>query len=556
LLIGPLLVLVGVVCETVQPRFMATIIDEGIMPRDLAVVSRAGQQMILLSLVGLAASIANIFLSARVSTRAGADLRRELFHATLQLPLSDIDRFTPASLVTRLTNDVTRLQHVVMMSTRLLARSPLLFLLALFFIVNIDAGLSLLLLGIILPVAAGFAWWISKKGAAYSREVQRDVDRLGATVRENLLNFRVVKASGMEAGETAKFTARNEALRDILTRTGNLFVLFFPVIQIAANLTLLAILWAGGIKVVGGEIKIGELVSFINYLSQVLVALMMLSMIVTNISRAAASSGRVLEVLDAAGRVPPPPDGQRQVARGEISLRDVRFRFPGAHDDALRGINLRVSPGETVAVVGHTGAGKSVMVQLLPRLRDATAGEVLVDGINVREYRAGTLRARVRIVLQDDELFSGTIRENLLWGNPDATPGEIDDAARDACIRDFIASLPLGLDTPVARGGANLSGGQKQRLCIARALLSRPAVLILDDSTSAVDAATERMILERLRGRQLSLLLVTRRPRVMHAADRVIVLDDGRIIDDAPPRVLLERSAIYREIYNAKPEGA
>ncbi|MDR2413577.1 MAG: ABC transporter ATP-binding protein/permease [Odoribacteraceae bacterium] len=551
LMVGPLLVLAGVVCETVQPRLMAEIIDDGIMSRDLGVVSRVGWQMILLSIAGLVASIVNISLSARVSTRAGADLRRELFGAISRLSLAAVDRFGAASLVTRLTNDVTRLQHAVMTSTRLLARAPLLFILAFVFIVEIDAGLSLLLSCIVLPVAAGCSWWISRRGAACSREIQREVDRLTATVRENLINFRVVKASGMEGRETGKFSARNEALRAILARTGNLFVLFFPVIQLAANLTLVAILWAGGLKVVDGEIKIGELVSFINYLAQVLVSLMMFSMIATNFSRASASSVRVLEVLGAAGgerAVKGNAASGRRVTRGEILLRDVRFRFPGARDDLLEGITLRVSPGEMVAIIGHTGSGKSTLAQLIPGLREASGGEVLVDGVNVKEYGDEELRERVRVVLQDDELFSGTIRDNLSWGNPAATPGEIDEATRVACIRDFIASLPGGLDAPVARGGANLSGGQKQRLCIARALLSNPVALILDDSTSAVDAVTERMILQNLRRGQRSLVLVTRQPRATLEADRVVILEAGRIVDDAPPAVLLERSRVYREI--------
>ncbi|MDR1273411.1 MAG: ABC transporter ATP-binding protein/permease, partial [Odoribacteraceae bacterium] len=464
-------------------------------------------------------------------------------------------RFTPASLITRLTNDITKIQHVVMMAMRILLRSPLMLVMAVFFIVNIDVELSLILLAV-LPVLVGCAWWIVRGGFRYFLQVQQKIDRLNGVVRENLLNFRVVKSFAREPFEERKFTAGSEELRISLTRAGNLFVLFFPAIQLVTNVAMLVLLWLGGVKVIGGEIRVGELIAFVNYLSQILVSLMMLSMIVTNIARAAASSGRVLEVMTAEPALKNNPSGDHRVTRGEVTFRHVHFRYPGAPDDLLCDVSFHVAAGETIAVAGATGSGKSSLVQLIPRLRDVTAGEVLVDGVDVRDHDREELLSRVAIVLQDDELFTGTILENLRWGRADASREEIERAARDAMAHDFIVGLPAGYDTPLGRGGVNLSGGQKQRLCIARALLKNPRVLILDDSTSAVDSDTELKIRHRLAARlaDVTLFLITQRARVMQAADRVIVLEDGVVRDIGAPADLLVRPGAYREIYDARRE--
>jgi ATP-binding cassette subfamily B protein len=555
LLVSPVLVLIGVVCETIQPRFMATIVDEGVMPRDLTVIYRVGVWMIAISLVGFVASVANIYLSTRTSVRFGAGLRGELFHKIQQLSFSEIDRFTPASLITRLTNDITKIQHVVMMAMRILLRSPLMLVMAVFFIVNINVELSLILLAI-LPVLVGCTYLIVRRGFRYFLQVQQKIDRLNGVVRENLLNFRVVKSFTREPFEERKFATGSEELRVTLTRAGNLFVLFFPAIQLVTNIAMLVLLWLGGVKVIAGELQVGELIAFVNYLSQILVSLMMLSMIVTNIARAAASSGRVLEVMTAEPALKNNPAGPYRVTRGEVAFRHVHFRYPGASGDLLRDVTFRVAAGETIAVAGATGSGKSSLVHLIPRLHDATAGEVLVDGVNVKDYDREELLSRVAIVLQDDELFTGTILENLRWGRADASREEIERAARDALAHDFITGLPAGYDTPLGRGGVNLSGGQKQRLCIARALLKNPRVLILDDSTSAVDSDTELKIRHRLGERlgDVTLILITQRASAMQAADRVIVLEEGEVRDIGTPAELLARPGAYREIHDARRE--
>jgi ATP-binding cassette subfamily B protein len=372
---------------------------------------------------------------------------------------------------------------------------------------------------------------------------------------ENLLNLRVVKSFTREASETGKFTAGSEDLRDALTRAGNLFVLFFPAIQLVTNIAMIVILWLGGTRVIAGEIRVGELIAFINYLSQILVSLMMLSMIVTNIARAAASSGRVVEVLETRPEMTYPAVTAHRVTRGEVVFRHVHFRYPGSGAaEVLRDVHFRVAPGETIAVAGATGAGKSSLVQLIPRLRDVVSGEVLVDGVNVKEYSREELHARVAMVIQDDELFSGTIIENLRWGNPDATRDAIEQAARDAHAHDFISAFPAGYDTLLGRGGINLSGGQRQRLCIARALLRDPRVLILDDSTNAVDSETERLLRDALRRRLrgVTLFLVTHRVHAMQSADRVLLIEDGAISDIGTPAELLQRSPAYREIFRSR----
>jgi ATP-binding cassette subfamily B protein len=514
--------------------------------------------MLLVALLGLGASVANVYLSTRTSVGFSTDLRRALFHEIEQLSFTGIDRFTPASLVTRLTNDITKIQHVIMMSMRIMLRSPLMLVMATCFIVNIDAGLSLTLLGII-PVLAVAVYFIVKRGFRYFLVVQQKIDRLNGVVRENLINLRVVKSFGREGFEGSKFAAANDDLRDTLVRAGNLFVLFFPAMQLVTNLSMICLLWFGGLKVAGGEIKVGELISFVNYLSQILMSLMMLSMIVTNLARASASSGRVLEVLEAGAAVKEASGGGRhRVERGEVTFRHVHFRFAGGERggerDVLRDVNFHVRAGETIAIVGATGSGKSTLVQLIPRLYDATAGEVLVDGIDVREIDREELHRRVGIVLQDDGLFSGTILDNLRRGKEGATRVEIERATRVARAHDFITGLPGGYDTLLGRGGINLSGGQKQRLCIARALLRDPVILILDDSTSAVDPATEREIRRELGewARGVTLFVITQRAHVMQAADRVIVLEEGAVVAAGRPAELLQRPGPYRDIYHAR----
>ncbi len=535
---------------------MAKIIDNGVMPRDLSVITRIGGYMILTSVAGLIASIFNIYVSSRTSIGFGTDLRTELFNKIQQLSFSDIDRFNSASLITRLTNDISKIQQVILISMRILLRSPLILFLAIFFVIKINADLALVLIGMI-PVLSISIYLILRKGFPLFIKVQQKVDHLNGIIRENLINIRVVKSFVREDFETKKFANSSEDLRDMVIRASNIVVSVFPLMQLVMNISIILILWIGGQKIVSGNLKVGELISFVNYLSQILMSLMLLSMTIMAFARASASSKRILEVMDTEPSLTNTPEGlqnKHKIEKGEVVFQNVSFRHYAGENDVLRNINFHVRQGETIAIVGATGSAKSSMIQLIPRLYDATSGRILIDGVNVKDYNLDELHSKIGMVLQKNELFSGTIIENLRWGKPDATDDEIIQAAKAAEAHDFIMSFSDGYNTKLGRGGINLSGGQKQRICIARALLRKPKILILDDSTSAVDSDTEQKIRTNLNTtlRDTTVLIITQRINTMQSADRVIVLEDGEIDAVGKPSELMEKSKVYQEIYNSQ----
>lgn len=555
-MVCPLLVLVTVFSETIQPYLMSQVIDRGVMAADVSVITRIGVMMVAISLAGMAVNMVNVRISSGASTGFGTDLRAALFHKIQSLSFPDIDRFSSASLVTRLTNDVGKIQQLVLMSMRIMLRAPMMLVMAMFFVVRINPTLALVLLAAI-PLLAGGVWIILRKGFPYFVRVQRKVDQLNAVVRENLINIRVVKSFVREEFETGKFNRTSEELRDMVIRASNIVILIFPLMQLVLNLSIIAVLWFGGLQVSGGKLSVGELISFVNYLTQVLMSLMMLSMVVMTVARASASSQRIVEVLDAQPSLADTPAGREnnaRIERGEVSFRGVHFRYAGGETDVLRNITFDVRAGETIAVAGATGSAKTSMVQLIPRLYDVSEGAVMIDGVDVRDYPLDELHRAVGVVLQQNELFSGTILENLRWGDPSASREAVETAARAAAAHDFIHSFADGYDTVLGRGGVNISGGQKQRLCIARALLRKPKVLILDDSTSAVDAQTELEIRQNLR-RMLggvTVFVITQRIGTMQTADRVLVLDDGRVDALGAPDELMRTSTLYREIVRSQ----
>ncbi|MBB4036489.1 ATP-binding cassette subfamily B protein [Dysgonomonas hofstadii] len=556
LLISPFLVLITVLCETIQPWFMAKVVDDGVMTRDLSVITEIGAYMVGVSILGLIVSIVNVQVSSRAAIGFGTDLRSSLFEKIQQLSFSEIDKFNSASLITRLTNDISRIQQVVLMGMRLLLRSPLMLVMATFFVVEINASLALILIGAI-PVLGISIFLILRKGFPLFMKVQQKIDQLNAVVRENLINIRVVKSFVREDFETKKFARSSEELRDMVIHASNVVVSIFPVMQLIMNISVIIILWVGGGKVMIGELKVGELISFVNYLMQILMALMLLSMVIMNIARASASSERILEVLDTESSLTNTKEGlenKHKINKGEVTFRNVYFRYKGAENDVLKDLNFHIGQGEIIAVVGATGSAKSSMVQLIPRLYDTTQGEVLIDGVNVKNYNLDELHSKIGMVLQKNELFTGSILDNLKWGNLDATQDEVEEAAKAAQAHDFIMSFTDGYDTMLGRGGINVSGGQKQRICIARALLRKPKILILDDSTSAVDSDTEQKIRQNLNRmlQDTTVFIITQRINTMQSADRVIVLEDGEIDAIGKPSELIEKSEVYKEIYNSQ----
>lgn len=556
LAVCPLLVLVTVWCETVQPMYMAEIIDQGVMKRDLSLIAEKGTYMVLISLLGLVFSVANVWVASRASIGFGTDLRTALFGKIQQLSFFDLDRFGTSSLITRLTNDIARIQQVVLMSMRMMLRSPFMLVMAVFFVIRINAQLALILVAAI-PVLGIAVFVILKKGFPYFLKVQQKIDQLNGVVRENLINIRVVKSFVREDFETRKFTRSSEELKDTVVRASDIIVTVFPVMQLVMNLSVIAILWVGGYKVMEGELQIGELISFVNYLAQVLMSLMLLSMFIMTTARASASSRRIRDVLDTTPSLTDTAEGltnRYKIGQGEIRFEHVSFRYGDGENDVLKDISFHIRPAETIAVVGATGSAKSSMVQLIPRLYDVTAGEIRIDGVPVKAYNLHELHARIGMVLQKNELFTGTILENLRWGKPDASPEEVEEACRAAQAHDFIMGLDERYDTLLGRGGINLSGGQKQRICIARALLRKPKILILDDSTSAVDSETELRIRENLSRmlKDTTVLIITQRINTMQSADRVIVLEDGEVETVGTPEELLATSRVYQEIYSSQ----
>lgn len=549
----PVLILVFVLCETAQPYFMAEIIDNGVMVKDFSTVVRIGGFMVVISIIGLVVNIVNVYISSRISIGFGTDLRSVLFDKIQSLSFSDIDKFNSASLITRLTNDISKIQQVILMSLRMLLRSPMMIVMALFFVLKLNAQMALILL-ISIPVLSLCIYVILKKGFPLFIKVQQKLDSLNAVVRENLINIRVVKSFVREDYETRKFITRSEDLRDMAIKAMNTMVTIFPAMQLITNISLVVILWVGGYKVVDGELKVGELISIVNYLTQIFISLFMMSMVIMSFARASASSVRIVEVLDSQSSLTESSEAllnKHHISRGEVQFRKVSFRYAESDNDVLKNIDFQVHQGETIAVVGGTGSAKTSMVQLIPRLYDATAGEVLVDGVNVKDYSLHELHSKIGMALQKNELFTGTILENLKWGKPDATMDEIIEATRAAQAHDFIMSLTDQYDTLLGRGGVNVSGGQKQRICIARALLRKPKILILDDSTSAVDLETEQKIRTNLHTllHDTTVFIITQRINTMQDADRVIILEGGEIEAIGRPGELIQHSKLYQEIY-------
>ncbi|MCC8018181.1 MAG: ABC transporter ATP-binding protein/permease [Rikenellaceae bacterium] len=555
-IVSPVLVLIAVFSETVQPYYMSRIVDQGIMQNDLALIYRTGLTMVLLALAGLVVSIANVFVSTRTSIGFGTDLRSRLFGKIEQLSFSDIDRFSPASLITRLTSDISRIQQVILMSLRVMLRAPLMLIMSVFFVVRINAQLAVILVFSI-PLLAVCTMLILRKGFPFFVIVQQKIDALNSVVRENLINIRVVKSFVREDYEACKFTRSANELKDMVVRSANIIITLMPVMQLILNFSILAVLWFGGLKVTGGTLQVGDLIAFVNYLMQVLMSLMMLSNVIMNFARASASSKRIVEVLDTRPSLTDTPEALEschEICRGRIEFRDVCFRYEDGETDVLQNINFTVEAGATVAIAGATGSSKTSLVQLIPRLYDVTQGAVLIDGTDVRDFELDYLHRRVGVVLQKNELFTGTIIDNLRWGDPDASFEEVVQAAKAAQAHDFIESFTDGYRTMLGRGGVNVSGGQKQRLCIARALLRKPQILILDDSTSAVDTETElriRQNIARLPG-GTTVLIITQRIDTMQSADKVLILDDGEIQAYGTPDELMCTSEMYREIYNSQ----
>ena len=553
--LGLLLLAVVVAVDLALPRLMQELINTGIRQRDMGAILNISLIMVGFTLVSTTGTVGSMIFAARVSQMAATDLRRELFVHIQSFSFANLDRLQTGQLVTRLTSDISQVAQLIWTTMRSFVRAPLMIAgsLILVFLTNWQLGLLMLVL---MPITIVIFMFYASKAQPLFMQVQRKLDRLNTILQENLAGVRVVKAFARAGHENRRFDTANVDLMGRTIRVERMLAVLSPTLRLLVNLGLVAVVWFGGAQVVKGDLSVGEIVALSNYVWWVVWPLAMLSLSVGFVSSADASTQRIFEVLDSQPEVADEARAEPLPAvKGRVALEDVVFTY-SKHDEnpVLEGINLVVEPGETVALVGATGAGKSTLINLVPRFYDVSKGRVTLDGVDVRDITLDSLRAQVGAVLQETVLFTGTVGDNIRYGRPDASDEEVVAAAQAAQAHDFIVSFPAGYDTPIGQRGVNLSGGQKQRIAIARALLARPRVLIMDDSTSSVDVETESKILsalDRFMANHTRLVVAQRLSTIMNA-DKIVVLDRGRIAASGTHGELLTSSPIYREIYQSQ----
>ena len=558
--LAPLTIIGEVMLEVRIPMLMSDIVDTGVNGgAGLEYIFTKGLQMVIMALASLACGA----LSARFASVAGmgfgANIRKALFGKIQDFSFANIDRFSTASLVTRLTTDVNTVQNTFMMVIRICVRAPVMFCMAIICAVQFNAKLSIVF-AVVVPMLIVVLAVIVYMAFPLFKQMFRRYDDLNASVQENLIAVRVVKAFVRSEYEKKRFKKSNDALMNASVRAERLVIINNPVMMLCVYACIVAALWFGGGFVIEGSMKTGELMGFITYITQIMMSLMTISMIFVMIVISKAAAARIIEVIE---EIPDINDSNAdalfEVEDGSIEMHNVCFKYNrDAEKNVLDNINLDIKSGETVGIIGGTGSAKTTLVQLIPRLYDVTQGELLVGGRNVREYKIKALRDSVAMVLQSNVLFSGTIAENLRWGDENATQEELEKACKIAQAHDFIESFPDGYETDLGQGGVNLSGGQKQRLCIARALIKKPKILILDDSTSAVDTATDAKIREGFAANlgDVTTIIIAQRVSSISHADKIIVLDDGKIDAIGTHEELLENNEIYREVYTSQQEGS
>lgn len=541
--------------DLLLPRLTQRIIDQGIANNDLNEVLRTAGFMVVVALLGALFGVMCGVFAVRASLEFATDLRDALFRKVQSLSFANLDKLETGGLITRLTNDVVQLTDAVQMMLRILVRAPLLLLGSIVMAILTAPRLSLLFIALI-PILLVMIGAVMAKAFPRFKRVQKKLDQVNSVIQENLAGMRVVKAFARHTYETDRFGRSNNELRDTTLDAVYVIVIVMPLMMFTVNMGMVGALWFGGNLVNIGNIEIGALIAFTNYLMQSMFALMMVSMVLMRFTRAEASAERVNEVLDATPVIVNQPATQQpERISGKVEFQNVSFQYGDETAPALRDISFTVEPGTSLAILGTTGSGKSTIVSLIPRFYDVDAGRVLVNDMDVREWDEDRLRNHISIALQESVLFSGTVRENIRFGNPDATDGEVERAAQMAQAEEFISNLEDGYDSVVGQRGVNLSGGQRQRLAIARAIVRSAPILILDDSTSAVDVATEGKIQDALAALDMTVILVAQRISAVINATNIIVLENGEIIAQGTHDTLLESSDVYREIYRSQVES-
>ena len=558
-ILGPIFMIVEVLGEIILPKLMSMIINYG-CGQDVTVAAKGpayiigiGAAMIGTALLMMMGGVLGAYFAVKASVNFAGDLRRDVFAKVQKFSFANIEKFSTGSLVTRLTNDITNIQNVLSMGLRMLLRAPGMLIGGLIMAFLMNAKLALVFC-VVIPVLIIALAFVMKTAFPRFDVMQTKIDGLNSRIQENITNQRVVKSFVRDDFEKETFDRANNELKDKTLRAMKVVILTMPIMTLAMNLTVMAVVWFGGQQILIGDMPVGNLTAFTTYVTQILMSLMMVSMIMIQGSRAMASSHRILEVLDTDIDLNDDnaSEKDRLVTSGEIEFKNVCFRCYKKHKkNVLQSINFTAKPGEVIGIIGSTGSGKSSLVQLIPRLYDCDEGEVLVDGVNVKEYSLNHLRDGVAMVLQKNTLFSGSIMENLRWGDEEATDEQVKEAAKAAQADGFVSEFADGYDRELGQGGVNVSGGQKQRLCIARALLKKPKILILDDSTSAVDTATEAQIRKSFSTtlKDTTKLIIAQRISSVEDADRILVMDEGQIVGQGTHKELLESCETYQEIY-------
>lgn len=564
-IISALGMIIEAVCELSLPsiaNYIYNIVSTASSPEAVkGDVIKLGITMLALAIIGLIGGVTTMKTSAVCSQNFAYRLRNDVYKKISTFSFKNIDEFSTASLTTRLTNDITMLQNVVMMSLRILVRGPALLIVAAILAVSINAKMSMVLL-VVLPVLIVIVVFILKFGFPMFQKMQKKIDNVNRVVQENLIGIRVVKAFVREDHEKNKFKVASDDLAKQGSKASGLVVTIMPIMMLILNAVVVFVYYKGGIDASNGVMDVGQISVFASYILQVLMNLMMISMMLLQLARGKACGDRVVEVLNTEVDIKNPKNAyipDMKTAKGKVEFKNVNFKYntSDAGDNIIQNINFTAEPGQVIGVVGGTGCGKSSLVNLIPRLYDATEGEVLIDGINVKNYDLVSLRDMIGVVLQKNVLFSGTIKENIRWGKKDATDEEIEQACKSAQAHDFVLAQPKGYDTYLAQGGLNLSGGQKQRLCIARAIIKQPKILILDDSTSAVDTATEAKIRDSFYNelKDTTVFIIAQRVSSVKDADKILVIDDGEIKGMGTHDELLANNEIYQEIYATQQKG-
>ncbi|MFC5587501.1 ABC transporter ATP-binding protein [Sporosarcina soli] len=548
-----MLVFVQSMADLFLPTLMADIIDKGVVIGDIPYIWKIGGIMLLVAAFGAIASVAASYYSSKAAMGFGRDIRRKVFQHVESFSIQDAERIGTASLITRTTNDITQVQQVIVMMLRMVASAPIMFVGGLIMAVSKDAKLSLIIVATI-PVLAASVLLILYKGVPLFKLVQKRLDRLNLVMRENLTGIRVIRAFNREKQEQVRLQKANKDLTDVSIKVNKVMAILMPVMMLVMNLTVVGVIWFGGIRIDNGGMQIGDLMAFIQYVMQIMFALVMASMMFIMVPRASVSANRINEVLAMQPTFLNEGTQKADKERGTLEYDNVSFSYPGAEEPALSDISFTAKSGEVTAIIGGTGSGKTTLINLIPRFYDVTAGTIRVNGVDIHESSQKEVRSKIGLVPQKALLFSGTIADNIRFGKQDATQAEIEHAARIAQAEDFILNMKDGYDTVIAQGGTNVSGGQKQRLSIARALVRKPDLYIFDDSFSALDYKTDAQLRAALKDetKEATVIIVAQRVSTVMDADRIIVLEKGEVAGIGTHQELLENNTVYREIVESQ----